>query len=93
MKTNPHLKALHELEYPEKLQKLLLTPNRELGVELVVQMDNGEIEVLQAYRVQVRRGRETIWERMSSQHIMTHSPTLSVRRPPPPPFLLPTSCA
>lgn len=30
--------ALNELEYPEKLQKLLLTPNREMGVELVVQV-------------------------------------------------------
>jgi hypothetical protein len=39
------LQALNELEYPEKLQKLLLTPNREMGVELVVQMDSGEIEV------------------------------------------------
>lgn len=37
--------ALNELEYPEKLQRLLLTPNREMGVELVVQMDSGEIEV------------------------------------------------
>lgn len=37
--------ALNELEYPDKLQKLLLTPNREMGVELVVQMDSGEIEV------------------------------------------------
>lgn len=50
-------KALHELEYPEKLQRLLLTPNRELGVELVVQMDSGEIEVLQAYRVQHNNSR------------------------------------
>jgi hypothetical protein len=41
----PVLQALNELEYPEKLQKLLLTPNREMGVELVVQMDSGEIEV------------------------------------------------
>jgi hypothetical protein len=32
------LQALNELEYPEKLQKLLLTPNREMGVELVVQV-------------------------------------------------------
>jgi glutamate dehydrogenase (NAD(P)+) len=45
-------KALNELEYPEKLQRLLLTPKRELGVELVVQMDNGEIESFEAYRVQ-----------------------------------------
>jgi hypothetical protein len=44
------LQALNELEYPDKLQKLLLTPNREMGVELVVQMDSGEIEVFNAYR-------------------------------------------
>jgi hypothetical protein len=40
------------LDYPERLQKLLLTPQREMSVELVVQMDNGEIEVFNAYRVQ-----------------------------------------
>lgn len=33
--------ALDQLEYPERLQKLLLTPNREMAVELVVQKDNG----------------------------------------------------
>jgi len=41
-----------ELEYPEKLQKLLLTPERELLVELVVTRDSGEIETFNAYRVQ-----------------------------------------
>jgi hypothetical protein len=35
------LQALDQLEYPERLQKLLLTPNREMVVELVVQKDNG----------------------------------------------------
>lgn len=51
--TNTFLReALHELEYPEKLQRMLLTPQREMSVELVVQMDSGEIDVLQAYRVQ-----------------------------------------
>lgn len=49
--------ALNELDYPEKLQKLLLTPNREIAVELVVQMDNGEIEVFNAYRVQHNNSR------------------------------------
>ena len=44
--------ALFELEYPEKLQKLLLTPERELLVELVVTRDSGEIETFNAYRVQ-----------------------------------------
>ncbi|GBG00463.1 glutamate dehydrogenase, partial [Raphidocelis subcapitata] len=45
------------LEYPERLQKLLLTPNREMSVELVVQKDNGEIEVFNAYRVQHNNSR------------------------------------
>lgn len=30
-----HVQALNELEYPEKLQRLLLTPQREMTVELV----------------------------------------------------------
>eukprot|EP00775_Hariotina_reticulata_P006184 gene6184-6422_t len=56
--TNTFLReALNELEYPDKLQKLLLTPNREMGVELVVQMDSGEIEVFNAYRVQHNNSR------------------------------------
>jgi Glu/Leu/Phe/Val dehydrogenase, dimerisation domain len=44
--------ALQELEYPAKLQKLLLTPERELVVELVITRDNNEIETFNAYRVQ-----------------------------------------
>jgi glutamate dehydrogenase (NAD(P)+) len=36
---------------------MLLTPQRELTVELVVQMDNGEIEVFNAYRVQHNNSR------------------------------------
>lgn len=44
--------ALHRLEYPAKLQKLLLTPEREVLVELVITRDNGEIETFNAYRVQ-----------------------------------------
>lgn len=44
--------ALNELEYPAKLQKLLLTPEREVLVELVITKDNGEIETFNAYRVQ-----------------------------------------
>lgn len=56
--TNTFLReALYQLEYPERLQKLLLTPNREMGVELVVQMDSGEIEVFNAYRVQHNNSR------------------------------------
>lgn len=40
------LQALAELEYPDKLQKLLLTPQREVLVELVVTKDNGEVQLL-----------------------------------------------
>jgi hypothetical protein len=36
--------ALNHLEDPEKLQRMLLTPLREMTVELVVTMDNGELE-------------------------------------------------
>ena len=42
--------ALKTLEYPEKLQRLLLTPQREVLVELVITKDNGEIETFNAYR-------------------------------------------
>lgn len=48
----PSPQALLELEYPEKLQKLLLTPERELIVNLVITRDSGEIETFNAYRVQ-----------------------------------------
>ena len=47
-----HAQALAELEYPGKLQRLLLTPEREVLVELVITKDNGEIETFNAYRVQ-----------------------------------------
>lgn len=40
------------MEYPDKLQKLLLTPEREVLVELVITRDSGEIETFNAYRVQ-----------------------------------------
>jgi hypothetical protein len=39
------LQALSQLDYPPRLEKLLITPNREMTVELVVTMDNGQIEV------------------------------------------------
>ena len=44
--------ALVQLEYPDKLQRLLLTPQREVLVELVITRDSGEIETFNAYRVQ-----------------------------------------
>ena len=39
------VQALQHLEYPERLQKLLLTPEREVSVELAILKDNGEVEV------------------------------------------------
>lgn len=44
--------ALQELEYPERLRRLLLTPQREVTVELNITKDNGEIQSFNAYRVQ-----------------------------------------
>ncbi|KAG2487515.1 hypothetical protein HYH03_013933 [Edaphochlamys debaryana] len=56
--TNTFLReALVRLDYPDKLQSLLLTPRREMSVELVVQMDDGQIEVFNAYRVQHNNAR------------------------------------
>lgn len=46
------LEALQHLEYPERLQKLLLTPEREVAVELAILRDNGEVATFNAYRVQ-----------------------------------------
>jgi len=46
------LQALQHLEYPERLQKLLLTPEREVSVELAILLDNGEVATYQASRVQ-----------------------------------------
>jgi len=56
--TNMYLReALTELDYPERLQRLLLTPARELCVEIVITRDNGEIEVFNGYRVQHNNSR------------------------------------
>ncbi|KAL6782420.1 GDH2 [Auxenochlorella protothecoides x Auxenochlorella symbiontica] len=46
------VEALQHLEYPERLQKLLLTPEREVSVELAILRDNGEVATFDAYRVQ-----------------------------------------
>ncbi|KAH7617205.1 hypothetical protein Ndes2526B_g07798 [Nannochloris sp. 'desiccata'] len=51
--TNTFIKeALQHLEYPDRLQKLLLTPEREVAVELAILRDNGEVATFNAYRVQ-----------------------------------------
>jgi hypothetical protein len=37
--------AIGQLGYPDRLQKLLLSPAREVSVELVLHKENGDIEV------------------------------------------------
>lgn len=44
--------ALDHLEYPKRLRRLLLTPEREVAVELALLRDNGEVATFNAYRVQ-----------------------------------------
>ena len=44
--------ALEHLQYPERLQKMLLAPEREVVVELEVVRDSGEVDTYKAYRVQ-----------------------------------------
>ena len=51
---HPPRQALDHLEYPKRLRKLLLTPEREVAVELALLRDNGEVATFNAYRVQVR---------------------------------------
>ena len=46
------LQALDHLEYPKRLRRLLLTPEREVAVELALLRDNGEVATFNAYRVQ-----------------------------------------
>lgn len=46
------VEALEHLEYPKRLRKLLLTPEREVAVELALLRDNGEVATFNAYRVQ-----------------------------------------
>jgi len=48
---------LTEVGYPERLQKLLLNPDREMTVELQVVLDDGEVEIFHAYRVQHNNSR------------------------------------
>lgn len=51
--TNQFLgEALEHLQYPDKLRKMLLAPEREVAVELEVLKDDGEVDIYKAYRVQ-----------------------------------------
>eukprot|EP01024_Parvocaulis_polyphysoides_P043496 TRINITY_DN39847_c0_g1_i2.p1 TRINITY_DN39847_c0_g1~~TRINITY_DN39847_c0_g1_i2.p1 ORF type:complete len:446 (+),score=64.09 TRINITY_DN39847_c0_g1_i2:32-1369(+) len=44
--------AMQYQNYPPQLQKILLTPDREVQVELVITMDDGSVKSFQGYRVQ-----------------------------------------
>ena len=48
----PHVQALNELDFPERLQRLLLAPQRIVCSELVITLDSGEIAAFNAWRVQ-----------------------------------------
>ena len=48
----PDPQALEVLDFPERLQKLLLAPQRIVCTELVITLDNGEIAAFNAWRVQ-----------------------------------------
>ncbi len=45
-------RAAVELEYNERVRKLLLTPRREVQVQIAIEMDDGHLETLIGYRVQ-----------------------------------------
>lgn len=45
-------RAADHLKLDDRMRKLLLTPKREVQVQIPVEMDNGEIETLIGYRVQ-----------------------------------------
>src|SRR5262245_59218225 len=50
-------RAADQLELVEHLRTLLITPCREVRVQLPVQMDNGSLACLIGYRVQHNRAR------------------------------------
>ncbi|NOY28942.1 MAG: glutamate dehydrogenase, partial [Planctomycetes bacterium] len=45
-------RAADKLELTENMRTLLLTPKREVQVQIAVEMDNGELQTLIGYRVQ-----------------------------------------
>lgn len=49
--------AFNLLEFDSNFAHMLMNPNRELTVELVIPMDSGEVEVFNAYRVQHNNSR------------------------------------
>lgn len=58
----PRSEALEHLEYPKRLRKLLLTPEREVAVELALLRDNGEVGAGRQQQLRLqghgRKGRE-----------------------------------
>lgn len=47
-----YMQALQHVDIDAALEQFLLRPQREIHVELVITMDNGEVESFNAYRVQ-----------------------------------------
>ena len=53
--------AAQVMELSERVQHLLINPDREVKVEVSIQLDNGELAIFDAYRIQhndSRRPRE-----------------------------------
>ena len=46
------MQALKELKLPQRFEKMLVTPRREVSAQLVILKDNNEIATFNAYRVQ-----------------------------------------
>ncbi|GMH43437.1 hypothetical protein BSKO_11359 [Bryopsis sp. KO-2023] len=53
----PRHQAFKQLDYDERFAFMLMNPDRELTVELAVTLDNGSVEVFNAYRVQHNNSR------------------------------------
>ena len=51
------LKAAKLMDLSERVQKLLLNPEREVSAEITIQMDNGELGYFTGYRVQHNKAR------------------------------------
>lgn len=49
------MQALAVLDLPPEMEKIVLTPQREMTVELIINRDDGKPESFMGYRVQVWR--------------------------------------
>lgn len=48
------MQALAVLDLPPEMEKIVITPQREMTVELIINRDDGRPESFMGYRVQVR---------------------------------------